>query len=208
MVFWNKKGSEGEDERAVGATAGVIQNPPPATVVSPTPAILGAHESTPASSQVSPFLDSSKVRCALGAGTSINGKLSFDTSVQIDGKMKGELFTSKTLIVGSSGVVEAQVDAACLVVAGRVKGVIRVTERLEIKAGGVIEGEVFSPCFVMEEGGRFEGLVSMGARVSGTEKLPHAHKTAGKSVKSEEKTNSNRTDAELSARVETGVGLQ
>ena len=186
MAFWNKKSEEGEGFAGSEASAvlGAEATPTPAvmstnftgaapTVKSPTPAIMGAGESVShAAGQNIP--DPNKVRCALGAGTSINGKLSFDTSVQIDGKMKGELFTSKTLIVGSTGAVEAQLDAACLIVSGLVKGIIRVTERLEIKAGGLVEGEIHTPCLVMDEGGRFEGQVKMGLTVSGAAKLPHA----------------------------------
>lgn len=178
VAFWNKKSGEFEDDTLTSAAGSPVQSNPQPAVLSPTPAILGANESVvPAgSSQAVAQSDPNKVRCALGVGTSINGKLSFDTSVQIDGKMKGELFTSKTLIVGSSGVVEAQLDASCLIVSGRVKGTIKVADRLEIKSGGILEGEVYTPCLVIEEGGRFEGNVVMGVAVSGNAKLPHAHK--------------------------------
>ncbi len=212
VAFWNKKSGEFEDESLTSSAGSPVQSTPPPAVLSPTPAILGANDSiVPAgSAQMASAADSNRVRCALGVGTSINGKLSFDTSVQIDGKMKGELFTSKTLIVGSSGVVEAQLDASCLIISGRVKGTIKVADKLEIKAGGVLEGEVYTPCLVIEEGGRFEGNVFMGVTVSGTAKLPHAHKANVKAASAgkNEVAHSDSLISGSGSAIQSGVAIQ
>lgn len=102
-----------------------------------------------------------KVRSALGVGTVIQGKLSFDTPVSIDGKLSGEIFSSKELIVGKSGEIDAEVDVACLVIRGQVKGKIRASERIEIWSGGNLEGDIQTPSLIIEEGARFNGACSM-----------------------------------------------
>jgi cytoskeletal protein CcmA (bactofilin family) len=103
-----------------------------------------------------------KVRSALGSGTVIQGKLSFDTPVRIDGKLSGEIFSSNALIVGESGIIEAQVEAASLIILGKVKGTVKVTERIELHAGGVLEGDIQAPTLVIHNGAQFNGNCSMG----------------------------------------------
>ncbi|MBX7138479.1 MAG: polymer-forming cytoskeletal protein [Oligoflexia bacterium] len=102
-----------------------------------------------------------KARSALGAGTVIQGKLSFDTPVRIDGKLSGEVFSSDALIVGEKGQMEAQIEVSALVVQGIVKGRITARERVVLMKGGRIEGNVFTPLFQIEEGATFNGRCSM-----------------------------------------------
>jgi len=102
-----------------------------------------------------------RIRSALGAGTVIQGKLSFDTPVRIDGKLSGEIFSSEALIIGASGNVDAQVEVRALVVSGTVRGKIVAKERIELLAGGKIEGSIVSPSFRMEEGAVFNGKCAM-----------------------------------------------
>lgn len=111
----------------------------------------------------------SKIRAALGAGTVIQGKLSFDTAVRIDGKLKGEIFSSKALIVGPTGNVDAQVETASLIILGDVKGNIKVTEKIEIFAGGKLEGTISTPSLVIHDGAKFNGACSMKAHSVSTE---------------------------------------
>jgi len=102
-----------------------------------------------------------KIRSALGAGTIIEGKLLFDSTVRIDGQLKGEVSSSKALIVGPEGVVDAEFKVAALIVMGKVSGQINAKDRVEILAGGSITGDVKAPIFIIKEGGEFEGNCSM-----------------------------------------------
>lgn len=98
-----------------------------------------------------------KVRSALSEGTVVNGKLSFDATVRIDGRLKGEIFSSKTLIVGAGGEVDADITVASLIVFGAVKGMVKASDRVELLAGANLEGEVISPVLVVAEGANFNG---------------------------------------------------
>lgn len=103
------------------------------------------------------------VRSALGDGTVIQGKLSFDTPVRIDGKLTGEIFSSKALIVGKTGVIDAKVEVACLIILGKVKGDIKATQLIELWEGGSLEGTIETERFTMEEGSLFNGRCKMKA---------------------------------------------
>jgi cytoskeletal protein CcmA (bactofilin family) len=127
--------------------------PTPVQVSAPT----SVHSSTAISVEDRIAERYGKLRSALGSGTVIQGKLSFDTTVRIDGKLSGEIFSSKALIVGTSGTIDAQIQVASLVVMGTVKGKVKASERIELLAGGKIEGEISSPIFIMEEGAQLVG---------------------------------------------------
>jgi len=104
-----------------------------------------------------------KIRSALGPGTVIQGKLSFDAPVRIDGKLSGEVFSSRVLIVGQTGRIDAQVQVASLIVMGSVTGSIKAAERIEVWKGGELNGDIHTPILVVQEGSWFSGSCSMPA---------------------------------------------
>jgi cytoskeletal protein CcmA (bactofilin family) len=103
-----------------------------------------------------------KLRSALGPGTVIQGKLSFDTPVRIDGRLSGEIFSSQAIIVGSTGSIEGDIEVQSLVVLGLVRGKVRA-QRVEVLQGGRLEADFIAPVLTIEEGGAFNGRASMGA---------------------------------------------
>ncbi|NDC36777.1 MAG: polymer-forming cytoskeletal protein [Proteobacteria bacterium] len=107
-----------------------------------------------------------KPRSALGPGTVIQGKLSFDTIVVIEGKLGGEVYSTETLIVGKQGTVQAQVRAKNLVVAGMVSGNVAATDSIEILRGGRIEGEFTAKRLIIEDGAVFNGSFHMGGELT------------------------------------------
>lgn len=102
-----------------------------------------------------------KLHSALGSGTVIQGKLTFEVPVRIDGKLSGEVYSSEAIIVGENGEIEAEVKAKSLAVLGRVKGSVKASDRVEVFAGGVLEGEVETRSFAVAEGGVFNGACKM-----------------------------------------------
>ena len=98
-----------------------------------------------------------KLRSALGAGAVMEGKLSFETPVRIDGSLFGEVTSTSTLIVGEQGVVKAQIKVGSLIVLGCVTGNVEALDLVEIKAGGRLEADIVTKRIVIENGGFFEG---------------------------------------------------
>ncbi len=98
------------------------------------------------------------IRSALGSGTVIEGKMSFDTPVRIDGTIDGEIHSTSTLIVGEQAIVKAVMEVGSLIVLGQVTGNVVASDLIEIRRGGQLEGDIKSPRFVMEQGGFFEGM--------------------------------------------------
>lgn len=210
MSFWNKKSDTPATSFPSGLPSGPSSAQPPEQsqpVRSASPATEkreGAPsfsiESTTASSSPSKtreeviFEKYGKIRSALGQGTVISGKLSFDTVVSIDGKLSGEIFSSKALLIGSSGIVDAQIEVAALIVKGVVRGNIKATERIEVLAGGQLLGDIVTPVLVMEDGCVFSGNCAMDSSqkvvsAKSTDKLPEKNLKTASQEKAPSKEN-------------------
>ncbi len=111
----------------------------------------------PASDEESRQRWGGRLRAALNAGTVIHGRLTFDSPVQIDGTLTGEVFSTSTLVVGHQGMVEANIQVGTIVILGNVKGPVEASELVEIRNGGRLEGNVRTDRIAIEEGGVFNG---------------------------------------------------
>ena len=99
----------------------------------------------------------------LGEGTVISGEIRFPDILRIDGKVTGKLYSEKELVVGETGEVEAEIEVGILSVSGRGTGALRIKERITIHPRGHVQGELVmdKPGLIVEEGGVFEGTISM-----------------------------------------------
>ncbi len=98
-----------------------------------------------------------RIRTALSPGTTIQGKLSFDSPVRIDGKLSGDVFSSQTLLIGRQAEVSAEVEADIIVVLGSLKGNIKAKTKVEIFPGAKVDANIVSPSLVMQEGAALHG---------------------------------------------------
>ncbi len=97
----------------------------------------------------------------LGKGCDITGKLTFDGTVQIDGRVDGEIEAQETVLVGESAVVKAQITADSVIITGKVTGDITARRRLEIRAPGQVNGNIATPSLIVHDGVIFEGKCAM-----------------------------------------------
>lgn len=94
-------------------------------------------------------------------GCELEGRLSFVGTLVLNGKFRGELFSSDTLLVGETGQVEAEVQVGIAIVSGQVIGNIMARERVELKGSARIFGDIVTPVLVLEEGVVFDGRCKM-----------------------------------------------
>ena len=103
-------------------------------------------------------------RTVIGAGARIVGELSGDEDVVVDGRFEGKIRVERTVHVGSSGDLEADVSARTVIVGGKVRGQIVAAEKAELTSSAVVHGSVQAPKIVIAEGARLEGNVAMAAK--------------------------------------------
>lgn len=102
------------------------------------------------------------LQSALSCGTTVEGRLTFDKPVQIDGELKGEIVAPDTVVViGKNGKVDAKVEASLLVVLGEMKGSIKAVHCVEVLAGAHVTAEIDTPELVIAKGCVFNGTCTM-----------------------------------------------
>jgi cytoskeletal protein CcmA (bactofilin family) len=106
----------------------------------------------------------------LGQGSRIEGRLSFDASVRIDGQVEGEIAAKETVLIGESAVVSAQIQGSTVIILGRVNGDVTARKRVELRAPGRLIGNLNTPALVIHEGVTFEGHCTMAASEAKAEK--------------------------------------
>lgn len=105
--------------------------------------------------------DQGHIRAFLGEGTEFEGLLSFDGTVRIDGKFKGEIQTADTLIIGETGQIEAEIKAGQVIIMGALNGNVRAVSKVEITSTGRVSGDMLTPTLVVNEGGVIDGNIRM-----------------------------------------------
>ncbi len=87
----------------------------------------------------------------LGDGMLFQGNVSGEGSVKIDGLLNGDINVGHTVVVGLSGSITGEINAAEVIVFGEVNGRINAGT-LEIKSTGKIKGEVLVETLISESG--------------------------------------------------------
>lgn len=102
-----------------------------------------------------------EVNALLGKGSEFDGKLTFEGTVRIDGRFKGEIFSEDTLIIGENAYVEAEIRVATVVVYGDVVGNIHSLHCVELHAPAKLRGNITTPNLQADKGVIFDGNVKM-----------------------------------------------
>lgn len=99
----------------------------------------------------------------IGRTTQIYGRLVLLDSVRIDGKVEGNIETTKenkvTVAIGPTGEVSGDITAHRVMVAGKVEGNIYASERVEFHKDSVVHGDISYGSIAVEHGARLLGLV-------------------------------------------------
>jgi len=90
-------------------------------------------------------------------GCELEGRLTFVGALVLNGKFRGEIFSSDTLLVGETGQVEAEVQVGVAIVSGQITGNIIALERVELRGTARIFGDIVTPVLVLEEGVVLDG---------------------------------------------------
>ncbi|MDD5626767.1 MAG: polymer-forming cytoskeletal protein [Patescibacteria group bacterium] len=97
----------------------------------------------------------------VGPSVKVEGELSSEGNVRIDGQVAGNVQTSQNLAVGEQAVISANVKALNAVIAGKIKGNITVEEALEITETGQVEGDITAKIISISPGAIFQGQCQM-----------------------------------------------
>ncbi len=98
----------------------------------------------------------------VGHGTVLTGETTFHSMLRVDGQLTGKVTSDDgTLIIGSTGQVDADVSVAAATISGTVNGDVIATQKLELGRTAKVVGNIMTPRLIIEDGAILEGSCSM-----------------------------------------------
>ena len=97
----------------------------------------------------------------IGAGITIEGEVSSDEELIVQGTIRGKLDAHEGVTIESGASVEADITAGPLTVAGAVTGNISSSDRVDLQAGARVIGNVKAARITIADGAQFKGNVDM-----------------------------------------------
>ncbi len=92
----------------------------------------------------------------------IEGKLTSNGNVRLDGVVKGNVEAKGTLAVGETGNIQGDIHADSVTVGGKVEGVVHAKDKVTLESKAYLKGDLVTKILVVEAGAIFEGKSSMG----------------------------------------------
>lgn len=100
-------------------------------------------------------------RTHVAEGSHIEGSISGETEVLIDGALDGCVELEGRFVLGRRGRIHGDVNALSVQISGNVKGNVRAAEKIELAPTGSIEGDMAAPLIAIAEGGICNGRIEM-----------------------------------------------
>ncbi|MBO7334388.1 MAG: polymer-forming cytoskeletal protein [Lachnospiraceae bacterium] len=102
-----------------------------------------------------------RVSSVIGKKTVVEGTLTGNELLRIDGLVKGKVVSEGRVIIGRDGKVEGEVRAAHIVVGGVIEGELFSTDKVEVNATGRVYADIHTKNLIVDEKGVFEGRCEM-----------------------------------------------
>ena len=97
----------------------------------------------------------------IGKGIYIKGGVSGAEDLTIEGCIEGTISLKNHLVIGQSGVVNADVSAEAATIYGEVRGNVSAASRVEVHETAQIVGDISAPVVYLADGARFRGRIEM-----------------------------------------------
>ncbi len=102
-----------------------------------------------------------RIDSLIGAGTRIDGNLSFSGGLRVDGEVNGSVVAApgkpSTLVLSEHGRVNGEINVTHLVVNGVVEGPVHAAEYLELQSKAKVIGDVHYKTLEIQLGAIVEG---------------------------------------------------
>lgn len=97
----------------------------------------------------------------IGSELKIEGDLTSEEDVRVDGHVRGRVATRGAVEVGPGATIGAEVMGRTVSLAGTVSANVTASERVDLLAGGRLIGDVKAPRLTIADGATFRGKVDM-----------------------------------------------
>jgi len=104
---------------------------------------------------------SGELNTIVGKGSIIEGDVKVQNSLRVDGRIKGQIATTDSLVIGKEGEIEGEIRAKNVIVGGRIVGNIFASGKVVLEPKSTIQGEIKTSRIVIDEGATFDGTCTM-----------------------------------------------
>ena len=101
-------------------------------------------------------------RFTMGPNDSLEGKLTYEGHVHVDGRAEGELHVSGNIDVASGAKVKALLEASNVTIKGEVEGALNARDKLILGKNAKLSGDITVRRLQIEDGASLNGHVRMG----------------------------------------------
>jgi cytoskeletal protein CcmA (bactofilin family) len=166
MFRTGKPGKEEQSTPSVPPTITVQPEPPaPAPVRPPTPVAqepASAPRAVNESDSLAKNIQNGSLSGFVGAGSTVSGELHFKAMLRVDGHVSGQISSvGGTLIVGTTGQVDANIEVSVAKINGTINGDVIATESIELGRTAKVYGNIQTPGLIIEQGAIFQGSCRM-----------------------------------------------
>jgi len=103
----------------------------------------------------------SRIDSLIGAGTRIEGDITFSGGLRVDGQVRGSVVAAEgkasTLVLSEQAQIEGEIRVSHVVINGTVTGPIRAGEYLELQAKANVTGDVYYKSLEIQLGAVVQG---------------------------------------------------
>lgn len=101
------------------------------------------------------------IDCLIGAGTVIEGNITFAGGLRVDGHVRGNVLSADTkpgtLVLSERARIEGEIRVSHVVINGTVVGPVHVAEYVELQAKANVTGDVYYKTLEMQLGAVVQG---------------------------------------------------
>lgn len=105
-----------------------------------------------------------RIDCLIGAGTTVQGDVSFTGGLRVDGIVRGNVTTANgeagTLVVSEQARIDGEIKVSHVVVNGTVNGPIVANDFLELQAKATVVGDISYRTLEMHLGAVVQGRLN------------------------------------------------
>lgn len=102
-----------------------------------------------------------RIDCLIGAGTLIEGNITFNGGLRIDGHVRGNVIAAESkpsaLVLSEEARIEGEIRASHVVLNGTLAGPVHATEYLELQAKANVTGDLYYRTIEMQLGAVVQG---------------------------------------------------
>jgi cytoskeletal protein CcmA (bactofilin family) len=102
-----------------------------------------------------------RIDCLIGAGTVIEGDLTFDGGLRVDGRVHGSVMSVEgkpgTLVLSEAARIEGEIRVSHVVINGTVVGPVHAADYVELQSKANVTGDVYYKTLEMQLGAVVQG---------------------------------------------------